>query len=241
MKKFLFIVLIIISFTSCKVTSFGGDQSKALTSQPLLGTVGSFREGMTSTSFVEAGVPQLAEKIRLDVQKKPFQTGSLKKYNLKVLKEEEKLESIDSIDFRPDYFFLEISDKVGLIKALNGQENEDLRNFLEVTQKQVILSSMRIYFPSEISVLIDQASEVYLVNNKKSSYSLELLDKDRSREIIEFSEGTSFGYNFSAFCWGENQRHKAEIAALRERNRSCPGKTKKNPDKVRSKDVFDKL
>src|SRR5690606_8027081 len=106
-------------------------------------------------------------------------------------------------------------DKIGLITALNHPENSNLKTFLETIQENLIVTSQNVFFPSEVAASIDQASEVYLLNNKQSSYSLELLNKDRSRTIIDFKEGTSFDYEFLAFCWRENNRRQLEIAAFR--------------------------
>lgn len=221
--------------------SFGVDPSKAMASQPFPGMVGVYSEDFTSTIFTEAGVPQLDEKIRLSVAKKNFSRSSLRKFNKKVLEKDQKLEIIDSLDVRPLNYIFKLSDKIGLIDALNSPANMSLRNYLQTTDKNVILTSVNIYFPDEIAQAIDNASEIYLINNKKSSYSLELLNKDRSREIIEFTDGISFEYGFSAFCWTENNRRQPVIAAFRGRNGSCPGNTVKDPEKLEKDDVFDKM
>ena len=241
MRNYPLLLFLILLSASCKTVSFGDDPSVALSSQPFPGMVGAYSKDLTSTNFTEAGVPQLEEKIRLAIAKRNFTRSSLRKFNKKVLKKDQKLEIIDSLDVRPHYYTLGISDKVGLIDALNSPTNTSLRKYLETTNKNVILTSLNIYFPDEIAQAIDNASEIYLVNNKKSSYSLELLKKDRSKEIIEFTDGISFEYSFSAFCWTENNRHQPVIAAFRERNSSCLGKTVKDPEKLKKDDVFDKM
>lgn len=235
--KLLVVSIICLGLVSCKMPSLVGDGTGSLPSQPLPGTVGGFQAG----KFVEVGVPELKEKIRLSFQKKPFTKRSLGKYNKNKLQKEQKLEIIDSLDIRPFFYKLEIADKIGLITALNQPVNSDLKTFLETTQGNFIVTSSNIFFPPEVSSLIDQASEVYLINNKQSSYSLELLNKDRSRTVIDFKEGTSFDYEFSALCWRENNRHQPEIAAFRRKGRSCPGETEKNPGKFKTEDIFDKM
>lgn len=237
MRINIFAILLFLCFTSCKVGGFGRDTEKPLPSQPLPGTVGVLQSG----KFVEAGVPELEDRIRLSFQKKPFTKRSLRAFNKKVLQQEQKLEIRDSLDVKPVYYKIEIADKVGLIAALNNAKNDGLKTFLEATRENLILTSVDIFFPSEVSAHIDQASEVYLVNNKQSSYSLELLNKDRSRNIIDFNEGTSFGYSFSAFCWALNKRNQPEIAAFWKKGRSCPGNTEKNPEKLKKDDLFEKL
>lgn len=169
---------------SCKTISFGDDPSKALAPQSFPGMVGAYAQDLTSANFTAAGVPQLEEKIRLAVVKRNFTRSSLRKFNKKVLSKDQKLEIIDSLDVRPQYYNIGISDKIGLIDALNSPGNTSLRNYLKTTEKNVILTSINIYFPDEIAQAVDSASEIYLVNNKKSSYSLELLNKNRSREKL---------------------------------------------------------
>ena len=234
--KFL-VVALCINFVSCKVPSLVGDGAGSLSAQLLPATVGVLQSG----NFVESGVPELEEKIRLSVQKKPFTKRSLGKYNKKVLEQKQKLEIIDSLDIRPFFYKIEVADKIGLLTALNHPENFNLRIFLETTQGNLIVSSLNIFFPQEVAALIDQASDVYLIKNKQSSYSLELLNKDRSRTVIDFKEGTSFDYEFSAFCWRENNRQQLEIGAFRKKGKSCSGETEKSPEKFESEDIFDKM
>lgn len=241
MRNYLLLLLCIPCFTSCKTVSFGGDPSKALASQPFPGMVGAYSQDLTSVNFTEVGVPQVNEKIRLTATNKNFTGRSLRKFNKKVLKKDQKLEIIDSLDLNPKFYTLEISDKIGLIDALNSPSNASIRTYLKSTDRNVILTSLNIYFPREIAESIDNASEIYLVNNKKSSYSLELLNKDKSREIIEFTDGISFEYGFSAFCWAESNRRQLVITTFRQRNSSCPGNTVKDPQKLKKDDVFDKM
>jgi hypothetical protein len=236
-RTYLFSILIIFWLSSCKVGSFGHDNGIFLPSQSLPGTI----VVKQSKNFTEAGFPKLEEKIKLSIQKKLFTKNSIREYNKKVHQNEQKVEIIDSLELKPHHYKLEIADKIGLITALNHIENNNLRTYLQTTQKNLIITSVEVYFPSEVSVLIDKASEIYLVNNKSSSYSLELFNKDRTRSIIDFREGTSFGYGFSAFCWRENNRRQPEVAAFRKKGRSCPGNTEKNPDKFKSEDIFEKL
>lgn len=212
-----------------------------LNSHLTLGVIGDFNKNIFSKEFIEMGAPELEERIRLTFQKRKFKINSLKRFNKNIIKEEEKLKIVDSLNIHPTHYVVEIADKVGLIAALNGDQNENLKTFLERTRKSVIVTSMHIYFPAELETLIDQASEIYLVNNKKSSYSLEVLKKDRTREIVEFNDGIAFGYDFSSFCWSEDFKHQLEIAALKENGRSCPGDTEKKPEKLKNKDLFEKL
>ena len=88
--------LIIIFFTSCKLISVG--QGRALASEPLIGTVGTFNEDIISAEFTQAGLPQLDEKIKLAVGNKFFNNRSLRKFNSSVGKEKQKLQIVDSIN-----------------------------------------------------------------------------------------------------------------------------------------------
>lgn len=239
--KIFYLILISCLISSCKTISLRSEQGKSLTSEPHLGTIGIFKKDIISGSFNSAGIAELDEKIRLTTNFQLFRKSILKNYNSGVLHEEDQLQIIDSINLHPGYFKFEIGDKVGLIKALNSPKNQNLKEYLEITKGNQILTGVDIYFPQEITSLIQNATEVYLVNNKKSSYSLELLNRDRTTRIIHFDEGRSFGYYFMSFCWKENKRRKADIAAFRNLNSSCPGSTRNNPDKIYSEDIFDKL
>lgn len=214
---------------------------KSLSSEPIIGSIGIFKGDIISEYFSPAGKAELDEKIRLTKEFQKFNKSKIKKYNEDILNEDEKLKIVDSINLHPGYFKFEIGDKVGLIKALNGPNNQNLKKYLEVTRDNQILTGVDIHFPQDITTLINNATEVYLINNKKSSYSLELLNKDRTTRLIHFDEGRAFEFYFMSFCWKENYKHMAEIAAFRNPNSSCPGSTFKKPDKIYSKDIFDKF
>lgn len=239
--KILYLLITSCLIFSCKIGSIGQEQGKFLTSEPILGTIGIYKDDIISPNFTSAGMAEFEEKIKLTSGFQLFQKSSIKKYNKGVLSDEDQLRIIDSLNIHPGYFKFEIGDKVGLIRALNSPNNQNLKEYLEITKGNQILIGVDIYFPQEITLLIQNATEVYLVNNKKSSYSLELLNRDKTTRIIHFDEGRSFGYYFMSFCWKENKRRKGNIAAFRPINSSCPGSTFKNPKKIYSEDIFDKL
>jgi len=241
MKLKFFFLLLLVCLTSCKLVSIGQESAKTLTSNPMLGTVGSFQDDIISSSFNEAGAPEFKGKIKLSVEKVFFNKQTLKQYNNKTLNKENVLRIVDSLDLNPSYLKLEISDKVGFMNTLNNAKNKDLKNYIEITRDKTILTSVWMYFPEEFANLLEKAKELYLINNHKSSYSIEVLNMDNTRQILSVKEGTVFGYNFSGFCWTENYKHEAVIAAFREVNEPCPGNTKKNSEKVTSKDLFDNL
>lgn len=238
MKIFSF--LLIYCFASCKSVSFQENLIN-LNTDPGLGTIGVFQDKLMSNDFNVVGLPELDEKIKLSIKKIYFNNSSLRKYNKKIHEEELKLELVDSLKYDPYYFKIEISNKIGLIEILNNSANKEIRDYLEISGKNLIVTSVFIYFTPEISVLVENALAIYLINNKKSSYSMELLYKDGSGEILNFKEGTAFNYGLSGFCWKANYKREAIIAALRERTDPCPGDSKIDPEKVYSKDIFEKL
>lgn len=240
MRFSLSIILVLLFLTSCKLASFGGT-SKSLQLEPILGTVGSFRTTLTSDEFVEVGLPVIDKKIRVSFEKDFFTKRELRQYNNKIISDDQKLQIVDSIDFNPSFYRLEISDKVGLISAINSSSNKNLANYIEITADNVIITSVSIYFPPEISGLIDKAAELYLVQGPEDSASLEILGRDGKSSTVGFREGTSFNFEFSAFCWTENYKREVVIAAFRERENPCPGKTEKKAKNASSEDLFEKL
>ena len=142
-------VIFFFCFVSCKVPSLVDDGARSIPSQPLPGTVGVFQLG----KFVETGVPELKEKIRLSFQKKPSTKRNLKTYNNKVHQKEQQLEIIDSLDIRPFFLKIEIVDKIGLITALNHPENSNLKTFLETTEGNLITTSFNKFFHLKFRLL----------------------------------------------------------------------------------------
>lgn len=229
-----------LSVLACATVGVSETEVKNLENEHIIGTFGTYSNNLLSSKFNEIGLPEFKGKIKLSVAAQEFNKNRLKDYNSRTV-DAKKLQIIDSINLRPTYFRMSISDKVGFVEALNNPDNDELKEYLAVTKNNVVLTEALIYFPEDIASILNAASEVYLVNDKVSSYSLELLMKDKKIHKIDFRNGTSFGYVFSDVCWKEDYRSKAVVAAISVKGEGCPGNSKKNPDKVYSKDVFDKM
>lgn len=231
----------ILFFFACSSGFLGNDSIKPLSTSPVIGNVGVYSGSLLINRFVESGIVILDSKVRLSVQKRKFDKGTLKKYNDKVIDKKDYLKIVDSIDVKPTYYRVKLSDEIGFIESMNAKQNKALINYLRVTNNNVLLSELFIYFSEDHSSKIDNAKEVYLMNSREGAYSLEVLGYENTREIIEFSQGVNFGFDFKEFCWRENYKKEPVIASFKKLNGSCPGSTKSDPEKVKSKDAFDKI
>lgn len=241
MKKCAIYFLAVLCCGACKLSSIGKEAAVALKTSPSLGAVGVFEKEMMAKHFSEVALPELSDKIRLSVDKRSFSRKSLRQFNKQAILKNRAEKAGDSVSLESHFFELKIIDQVGVIDALNNTNNQSLRGFLEETGNNSILTSIWLYFPPSVSGLFENAAQVYLVNNKKNFYTLEVLSQDGTTKNMHFGEGDSFGYGFSDFCWKENYRKELVIAAFRERGESCPGNTEEKAQKVVSEDVFDKL
>ena len=233
--------LLVLLLVGCGVVPSENYSFKQLESEPELGAVGNYNDGLLKDSFVESGKPEITEKIGLSVNEYEFNRYSLKAYHKKISRESDSLKIVDSIGLNPSYFILGIRDKIGYVDALNNEENSGLNQFLLNTNDNQVVTKIFIYFPPPVSRKVLNGVEVYMAKNHYGGYYIEVLDRDNNREKIYFKDGIAFGFQFSEICWVEDYRGDAKIGALKQGNEPCPGKTKRSPDKFNVDDAFDKI
>ena len=233
-------VILCLIFTACGVGSVSKSAVKRLDNNPIIGTFGTYNKDLISHKFHEIGLPDFKGKIRLTVSAIKFDKSSFKNYNVQ-FSNQENLKAADSVDISSSYHRIGIGDMVGFVDAINSDSNKSLKDYLEITQNNLVLSEVLIKFPEAVALQLNAASAVYLVNDKTNSYSLEVFSGGNKALRIEFKEGICFGYFFSDLCWKENRKGDPIVAAIISNGSSCPGNTKQDPDKVHSKDIFDKI
>jgi hypothetical protein len=82
------------------------------------------------------------------------------------------------------------------------------------------------------------SDELYLIQNKEKTLSLELRKENKSIGFVEFVEGKIVDFKTSDFCWGLNKRRETEIFDLVPEGSNCNGDTYKTAEKVEKKNKF---
>ena len=135
---------------------------------------------------------------------------------------------IDSLPNKPHFLLLKIADKVAILNALNDKQNMDVKNYLTNKYDAKVVSSISIAFSDTQMQAILNADNVFLAQNGRKSYELQLYNANKLLQTISFNDGVVFGYNTSGFCWQENDKYKLQLVDIVDGNRSCGPKTYKS-------------
>ncbi len=190
---------------------------------PEIGTIGNFKSLLLEDTQISKTILPLHEAIVL-------KTESIKETKRTLfIKDSLPQEAKTSIKFS-------IIDKIGVINQIN--DNPQLLENLKLTPQNKIVTEVTIKFPKSIENTILQADEVYLVQEKESTLSLQLRNNNKIPRIVSFSEGTILEYKASQFCWGKSSRNKIEIFDLVPSNSSCGDELYNSATKAKKKTEF---
>lgn len=181
-----------------------------------LGMIGSIKTNETSTHFVVSSIPVINEKIRITITERSFDKSSSKKYNKVQKDKDQQIVWEDSIHPHSSYLDLSIGDKVTWLNELNSQANNGVVAYLSSADEPVLIATVSISFPVDLHEELILAQEIYLVNNERKKYLLELFTDQKRIRSVELSSSLLFDYSTKDFCWIENQRHKVIIADIND-------------------------
>lgn len=198
-----------------------------------LGTIGSIKTNETSTQFNTAAIPVLNEKVRISVNERSFDKSSSKKYNKVQNDKSQQIIWEDSIHSRANYIDLAIGDKVTWLRELNAPINNDITVYLRSAHEPVLISSVSIAANVDVHSELMSAEEVYLVNNDRKKYLLELFVSQKRIKTIELSSALLFDYSTKNFCWIENEKHEIIISDIN--NAGCKKPMSQTYQKVEKK------
>ncbi len=232
-----YIVLLLIILTSCK-TIVVNNQIQKMASSPLeLGTIGKTEFNLQINNFEIAAIPQFKKKIRVTATLLPFNKSTFKTFTkASVLQgKNSSIKYIDSLQVKPNYVLLKITDIVRLIEELNSEHNTSVINYLKVEPNAKIITTVTMTFDMNTLNEIIQAEEIYLSTVKYKKYSLELYKNNTLVKTIALSNGAVFSYKVSSFCWGENDKKQLEIVKLSDNNSKCTKNTNKSYQQLEKK------
>lgn len=198
--------LILISFCfGCSSLTHTSITTKQL---PELGTIGVFENYVSGSYQNPKTIVSINEPVRVKVE------------TIKVT--ERKLFGKDSIPQRQQDSILlsfEILDKLSLLQQINAEEQT--LKYLKLAANTSTITKTVMYFNSSLRNEILASDEIYLVQNKQKTLSLQLRSNNKISNTIEFVEGTITSVEASSFCWGENRRRKIEIFDIIPKGSKC--------------------
>lgn len=220
-KLFFFFILSLLS--SCHSLKHTNQLKKTL---PELGTIGVYETYLLGTNYQPKTVLSLSEPVKVHLEQIKIEPRQL------FTKKDSLQQSIQD----STHVTLEILDKLRVINEIN--ENPTLLSYLMETNQNRLVSQVRVTFPEPILKQLLTAEEVYLIQNRQKTLSLELRSGNRKTGQVEFSEGTIVNFQTSEFCWGQNERRRVVVFDLVPTGTQCSETSYKSVKKVRKNNEF---
>ena len=213
-------IIILLIISSCNSITHRSKVQKQL---PELGTIGQFEEYVLQNINEAKTVVELNSAIRLSYQ------------IIKVSKREIFLKNDSLREPLKDstLIALTILDKLSLMQQIN--KNKELVRYLKKGDKHRIITEVTLNYSKDILSEMQSADELYLVQNKQKTLSIELRNNNKFYKTIDFAEGTIVDVHASAFCWGASNGYKIEILDLVNVDSNCSSKTYKSARKAERK------
>ncbi|PHS65758.1 MAG: hypothetical protein COB12_06715 [Flavobacterium sp.] len=216
-------LLFIVLVTACSSVKYKSSPTKKL---PELGTIGVFTNFLLKKEQQTKTVVSLSDPIRLHFEEIQISKRQIipNKDSLQAPKKDSTLISF------------EILDKVALVGQLN--RDKELLKYLLKTTHYKIVTKVTMQFSKELLTDIQKADEIYLLQNKQKTLSLELRKNNKPFQVIEFTDGNIISFKALEFCWGQNKRRDIEIFNLVPNGSSCGEDTYTSVKKVKKKNEF---
>lgn len=242
-KQLLPLICLPFLIISCKTGSILQEQQTKTTQQVTLGGIGSGKDFLLQTGFNSSALPMYKEPVKTTVINKVFNNQTYKTFTkAKALQSADvSIHYVDSIPHKPKYIQLQIADKVEVIKALNTQENKEVKDYLSHNSNAAVLTSILIAFNQDDFNAILSADAVFLIENGAKTYALLLKKDNKKAGIIPFKQAVIFGYNTSNCCWQERKRTHIDIVDLVGEFANCPNGTYRSANRAEKNISYYKL
>lgn len=202
-----------------------------------LGEIGEDENFALEKNYRHTAVPNYDEPVKINVRQNTFTKKTYKtftKANTKKL----AVTYIDSLEKKPNYLTLSISDRVTVLNAINGKTNTNVKTYLSNKFNSHIVSDIGIVFSEQQQNAILQADEVFFKTHGLKAYALYLYKNGNLVTTIPFSEGVVFNYKTLNFCWKQIKYATWNIVDILEDNERCSKGTYKYPKMEKTVDEY---
>tara|TARA_E500000318_G_scaffold106763_1_gene115146 strand:- start:117 stop:800 length:684 start_codon:yes stop_codon:yes gene_type:complete len=222
-KTNLLFFIIFCLLSSCDSLKHTTQVKKTL---PELGTIGVYETYLLGTNYQPKTILSISEPVKVHLEKIKIEQRQvfIKKDSIQQPKQDST------------HVTLEILDKLRVINEINT--NPTLLSYLMETNQNRLVSQVRITFPESILSQLLAAEEIYLIQNRQKTLSLELRSGNRKTGQVEFSEGTIVSFQTSEFCWGQNERRKIVVFDVVPKGSQCSETSYKSVKIVKKKNKF---
>ena len=237
LKTFLCIGGAMLLLTNCKTLSINEVSQTNTTQQVTLGSIGLEKGFILQNEFNNASIPAYNEPIKVSLITMPFNKQTFKVFTKANALQSTKVDInyIDSIKNKPTYIKLQIADKVAVINALNSEENDDVKVYLNHNPHTNVLMSISMALNQSDLEAITKADAVFLTEKGYKTYVLQLYTNAVKTKTIKFNQGVVFAFKGSNCCWQANKRHQLDIVDLVTEFNSCPYNTYRSAKRAEKK------
>ncbi|MFD2916850.1 hypothetical protein [Psychroserpens luteus] len=234
-RKFCLVYFLILSFLSCKTVLVKNEVQQRTTQNVIIGTIGLDKNFIIESDYNSLAIPMYLNPVKLSARLIDFNKVSFKAFEKAVKLQSANIAYDDTTETKSKYLKLEISDRIEVLKSLNGQDNKDVFELLKNKKESHVVTSIAIVFSQIQQQKISNAEEIFLEPIGVKSYSLNIYKDGLLQEKIKFNEGVVFSYQTSYSCWKQNDKYQLEIIDLVEGNDKCPNGSFRSSNRAKKK------
>jgi len=236
LKYFISLVVIVV-LSACRTMSLTLENHTNTSQNLMLGVVGVEKDFILEYDYNHVALPAFEQPIKVHVNVLEFNKQTYKAFAKATNSQgtDIKIEYADSLKTKPQFLKLEIADRIGVIEALNNEENANVFQFLQNKTEAHLVTALSIALNENDRLAIVNADELFLENVGVKSYGLKLYTEGKLQHTINFTDGVVFAYQTSYCCWKQNDKYQVEIVDLVKSNNKCPNYTSKSSNRAKKK------
>ncbi|MBD0833790.1 hypothetical protein [Aestuariibaculum sediminum] len=234
--------LLMLNF-SCGTMNIGGFSKSSTTEKIVIGNIGDGKEFILQNKFKNSAFPSYKQPVKVSVSEIFFNNRSYQLFEkAKGFQSSNiNINYTDSISDKPKYLKLTLADKVGVINALNNDENHSVKTYLSHKKDVVLVSGVSIAFNKEDIKSIEDADVVFFIEKNYKNYVLQLYNSGKIAKELSFNQGVVFQYETLNCCWQKNTRQELNIVDLVTGFSDCPRETFRSIKRAQKKNTYYKF
>lgn len=236
-KKIIFFLISLLLCLSCKSISIDNESHTEIAKPIELGIIGEEKLFLLEEDYNATAIPVFNKPIRVTANVIEFNKSSYKAFTTTNTKRELplKINYVDSLEGKPKFLKLEITDRVTVLELLNDKENSNVKDYIRNKKDAHMITAISIVFDEEKMKLISDSDALFLEQNANKTFVLMAYNGNDNFTTIKFIEGVIFAYQASNFCWQENNRNQLNIVDIVESTDRCSNDSYRSAKRAKKK------
>ena len=195
--------------------------------QIALGYIGLNKDYIFDQGYTNVAIPRLHKPVKVQAVKTTFNKRTYQSFldAKQAHGQEIDITFSDSLELKPHYVTIKISDQIALIEALNSKPNSSVKTYLESQPEASVITQIAMALKEDDLNTIANAESTFLIEFATKAYGLGLYKNGKLIETIHLSDGVVFNYRVSNLCWKPNSHFRIIISRLVSQDQKCSGKT----------------